>query len=95
MLYSSVLLTFPICKTFKVKIKNTWNDKVSNACSYRNEFQAVVVLLEVWVWKKLKVSSRVKTKYWLEIRNESIDRCILFFFNPLHVWKSLVKETVF
>ena len=67
MLYSSVLQRYR-----KVKIKNTWNDKVLNAYSYRNKFQAVVVLLEVWVWKKLKVSSRVKTKYWLEIRNESI-----------------------
>ena len=95
MLYSSVLLTFPIQRYRKVKIKNTWNDKVLNAYSYRNKFQAVVVLLEVWVWKKLKVSSRVKTKYWLEIRNESIYRFRLFFFNPFHVWKSLVKETVF
>ena len=79
----------------KVKIKNTRNDKALNAYSYRNKFQAVVVLLEVWVWKKYKVSSRVKTKYWLEIRNESIYSFRLFFFNPLHVWKSFVKETVF
>ena len=93
MLYSSVLLTFQRYR--KVKIKNTWNDKVLNAYSYRNEFQAVVVLLEVWVWKKLKVSSRVKTKYWLEIRHESIYSCRLFFFNPPLVWKSLVKETAF